>query len=896
MAAPPRPTRAPPPPVQDYQAVTRHGHLQQSGMSQLDIFEAKQREATEKVKEIHHHHHHHHYLPTEVAKTIDSPQDKLRIKTRGEIRVKVVKKTHSSPKNPPLLRQEKAPLQIPEPEAEAMCETEESLKLKQFEPSVQEKTKQLLSRASTASSVDSVDTQASTPLDVAPAPTPLDVAPAPTPLDVAPAPTPLDVAPAPTPLDAAPAPTPLDVSPAPTPLDVAPAPTTLDVAPAPTPLDVTPAPTPLDVTPAPTPLDVARTLPAPEDVIHDDTPSSSRRSSAIPAIMEIPPVVLLQDEPVEITVEEDQKNQTLRRRRGRTASVVLSEVEAETVSKTENCSHDSGADGEDEDADAEDGGVQKSHVDTNEAAGMSQQGFVLLAEAMTQEGDDEDDAYHDENIETKEEDKQSTQQVEAERRGSMLMVMLEQAEDMQEEPLPLVPFGNALRQQAERMKPQLGSKKSTLPKYTSEVEENPSRPAAKVKEPHMKTRQGRAHSQGDRAPPKEAIHKEGWLLKQPRQKSSWLGAVQNSKHWKPRYFKLSGRLLLYMKSADSKAPKRMLDLANVEIDTNPKNLGFTPTVHAMRVYEKGRKNQGFKICAKNFKDIMSWYKAIVSNAVFLCFCTNPSLPPQDHTPLSPEQKRVLEEKKARALLPKPKQPKAGDFYPLYQKEASYYDLLGVPADAPKKVIRKSFYKLAASYHPDKNPDADPHEFARLAQAYDVLFDDTLREKYDLGEKIKEVLRRGFDCVMYIPTSFVYHGKAKVPSMLEGRKVTVFTDGEILNLYRQPAATDEKFSPLQPDVSVAHQLRFVQRVIYGRNDPIMYNSFIAPAHASDPEADIKGLDSFVVMQGAKLEHDVYIQFDNPAACKELVDGLRIIRSEKSVLFAQTLEKLFAEGYD
>ena len=79
-----------------------------------------------------------------------------------------------------------------------------------------------------------------------------------------------------------------------------------------------------------------------------------------------------------------------------------------------------------------------------------------------------------------------------------------------------------------------------------------------------------------------------------------------------------------MVSPDAPAPKRMLDLAKIEIETDPRKLGKTPTVHAMLVYEKGKPSQGFRVCAETFSDILSWYRAIVNNAVFFCSNTNQS--------------------------------------------------------------------------------------------------------------------------------------------------------------------------------------------------------------------------------------------------------------------------------
>ncbi|KAM9779847.1 dnaJ heat shock protein family (Hsp40) member A3a [Neosynchiropus ocellatus] len=62
----------------------------------------------------------------------------------------------------------------------------------------------------------------------------------------------------------------------------------------------------------------------------------------------------------------------------------------------------------------------------------------------------------------------------------------------------------------------------------------------------------------------------------------------------------------------------------------------------------------------------------------------------------------------------------------------YYKVLGVPRTATQKEIKQAFYQMAKKYHPDSNKE-DPQakeKFTQLAEAYEVLSDETKRKQYD----------------------------------------------------------------------------------------------------------------------------------------------------------------------
>ena len=62
----------------------------------------------------------------------------------------------------------------------------------------------------------------------------------------------------------------------------------------------------------------------------------------------------------------------------------------------------------------------------------------------------------------------------------------------------------------------------------------------------------------------------------------------------------------------------------------------------------------------------------------------------------------------------------------------YYKILGVKKDASQKEIKKAYRKLAAKYHPDKNPNnkAAENKFKEINEANEVLGNKEKREQYD----------------------------------------------------------------------------------------------------------------------------------------------------------------------
>ena len=56
---------------------------------------------------------------------------------------------------------------------------------------------------------------------------------------------------------------------------------------------------------------------------------------------------------------------------------------------------------------------------------------------------------------------------------------------------------------------------------------------------------------------------------------------------------------------------------------------------------------------------------------------------------------------------------------------NYYSTLGVKGDSDEKTIKKAYYKLSFTHHPDKG--GDPVIFGDMTEAYDVLCSDLRKE-------------------------------------------------------------------------------------------------------------------------------------------------------------------------
>lgn len=97
---------------------------------------------------------------------------------------------------------------------------------------------------------------------------------------------------------------------------------------------------------------------------------------------------------------------------------------------------------------------------------------------------------------------------------------------------------------------------------------------------------------------------------------------------------------------------------------------------------------------------------------------------------------------------------------------NYYEVLKVANFADEEVIKASYKALSKKYHPDINKEVDPNIMVRINQAYEVLGNTELKEKYDL--ELKKYLNnqesQDSQCEKYYSKSEIENGNRALRSI------------------------------------------------------------------------------------------------------------------------------------
>lgn len=112
----------------------------------------------------------------------------------------------------------------------------------------------------------------------------------------------------------------------------------------------------------------------------------------------------------------------------------------------------------------------------------------------------------------------------------------------------------------------------------------------------------------------------------------------------------------------------------------------------------------------------------------------------------------------------------------------YYTILGVKKDANQKDIKKAYRKLAAKFHPDKNPGNKKAEdkFKEINEANEVLGNPEKRNKYDtLGENWQSYQDSGGDFNQY----------ARQKSQADNRGQTFYFEGDPSTVFGDTSGGD-----------------------------------------------------------------------------------------------------------
>ena len=398
------------------------------------------------------------------------------------------------------------------------------------------------------------------------------------------------------------------------------------------------------------------------------------------------------------------------------------------------------------------------------------------------------------------------------------------------------------------------------------------------------------------------VRMQGTLWKAPTAKNFY-----GFGRWRLRHFILTDHLLVYSASPEASVPRGMVDFTGAIIGSSIASKAKhrrkkTPTSYEFQLITN---EMTFYMCALNEEDREKWISALTHNISLLSYNSETGHtesasgkrnggPVERHSSTPPPPPR-----KAAAPPPPPPLPQESNEEPvgentgpgrkeIYRSNSTVadknsYQLLGVSRNATSAQVKKAYYKLARDFHPDKNPDANPHVFAAINTADTTLKGNDARENYDKRLKTKEVTRAGFVC--NVVTS-LHRKRVKIRecevwsvnrSRLEFTNYKAGQDTQIL-YWAKPG----KGMPSNKSTDFA-EYRFVMELWRGEDKPDI-------KWPKNVEAS-----RIILFYGKHLYEPFGLVLDTAMARDKMLEGLRLIRCAGSLLFTRWWEKAQKEGH-
>ena len=221
-----------------------------------------------------------------------------------------------------------------------------------------------------------------------------------------------------------------------------------------------------------------------------------------------------------------------------------------------------------------------------------------------------------------------------------------------------------------------------------------------------------------------------------------------------------------------------------------------------------------------------------------------------------------------------------------------YQLLEIPATATPSEVKKAFFALARSTHPDKNTHEDAASvFAGIERAYHTLKDPVLRGEYDLRERVKAMLRRGFACVVHHAGGAAH----RLVYALEEDGGAADKDPDVgTHLYHAPEeGADDlvaiEWKRIQQAAAAEDVLASLGKGPDGAGYAFKYAEYVRGLGLAAP-------DHVLCLWGKKMPEGapLCLECDTQAARNALLDGLRLVRGERSNIFKERCADMKAAG--